>query len=264
LGHTARLWAYDPLEVPAGVVVEDAGEIIAKDELFHFMNPVTGRPDIGPFSDLFRFKLLAMRGGWYSDTDVICLQRDIPRCDYAWAQILPEVDPSALTPSQIKFPRRDPIVEELYKNCAEASRSIQSREHLGPDTFSRTVAKYAKPDAHWGSADEFYPIRWIETFKLWLPEFRDEVEKRVRSATFVSTMNSMHAYAKMTEKMPPRGSWLNAAFRSMAPEKMSSEHYTREETLARVRDYFRANKDWAPEELRQVSGRDIFDRLGFE
>jgi hypothetical protein len=264
LGHTARLWAYDPLDVPAGVVVEDASEIIPKEALFHFMNPVTGRPDVGPFSDLFRFKLLWMRGGWWSDTDVICLQRDIPPCDYAWAQITPEIDPSALAPSQIKFPRRDSIIEQLYKNCLEASRAIQSREHLGPDVFSKTLAGYPKPASHWGSADEFYPIRWIETFKLWLPEFRDEVAARARPAAFVSTMNSMHAYMNMADKMPPHGSWLDEAFRALAPEKMSAEHYTCEETLPRIRAYFLAQKAWAFKELAQTCGLDMLARLGLE
>ncbi|MCW2274670.1 hypothetical protein GJ654_11540 [Rhodoblastus acidophilus] len=264
LGHTARLWAYEPLEVPPGVLVEDANEIIPKEELFLYMNPVTRRLDVGPFSDLFRFKLLWMRGGWYSDTDVICLRPEFPVCDYAWAQIIPEIDPSALAPSQIRFPRHDPMIEHLYKNCLESSSAIQSREHLGPHVFSKTLAGYPTPASHWGSADEFYPIRWIETFKLWLPEFRDEVEARVRSAAFVSTMNSMHAYMDMADKMPPRGSWLDEAFRKLAPEKMVAEHYTCEETLPRIRAYFIAQKSWAFEELAQTCGVDMLARLGLE
>jgi hypothetical protein len=259
--HKVTLHAYEPLDVPRGVSLVDAGEIIPLDDLFLFSNPLTGKPDVGPFSDLFRFKLLWMRGGWWSDTDVICLSGDIPDCTYAWAQIVPEIDPGALSPSQIRFPQGDTLIEELYRNCLESSRSIESREHLGPKTFSRTLAKYPVPPGHWGSADEFYPIRWIETFKLWLPEFRDEVYARCRSAAFLSTMNSMHVYMDMLDKMPPRGSWLDDTYRALAPERMTEEHYTREDVLFRVRSFLRKNRHYAYSDLERTCGPELMERL---
>src|SRR5262245_10427352 len=57
-GHTFRLYTYRQLHVPTGVILMNAAEIIAENEVFYFNNPANGAPDLGPFSDLFRFKLL--------------------------------------------------------------------------------------------------------------------------------------------------------------------------------------------------------------
>ena len=70
-GHEHHLYAYGPLSgVPDGCVLRDANEILPRERVFR-------DPDIGSFcgvSDLFRYKLLLERGGWWMDLDVICLQ----------------------------------------------------------------------------------------------------------------------------------------------------------------------------------------------
>src|SRR5262245_45546789 len=78
MGHSYELFTYEWVAVPDGVRLRNAGEIIPKDDLFYWENPVTGKSDISPFSDLFRFKLLYERGGWWSDLDAICLTSEIP------------------------------------------------------------------------------------------------------------------------------------------------------------------------------------------
>ena len=75
-GHTPVLWAYDKncKNVPAGVHVNDAADILPMDRIFAY----TGNGDCregsyGGFSDLFRYHLLNKVGGWYCDMDVTCL-----------------------------------------------------------------------------------------------------------------------------------------------------------------------------------------------
>src|SRR5680860_790579 len=78
LGYRFHLYTYERVDVPAGVLLMDAKEIIPFEEMFYYRNPITGRDDLGPFSDLFRFRLLDMRGGWWTDIDTVCLSSDIP------------------------------------------------------------------------------------------------------------------------------------------------------------------------------------------
>ncbi len=80
-GHEFHLWLYDDLEtpLPPEVILEDASEIIPKDKIFYKkeIDPETGvgRGSVGaPFSDLFRFKLLYEKGGYWVDMDVTCLK----------------------------------------------------------------------------------------------------------------------------------------------------------------------------------------------
>ncbi len=80
-GHEFHLWLYDDLEtpLPKEVILEDASEIIPREKIFRKkdIDPETGvgKGSVGaPFSDLFRYKLLYMKGGTWVDMDVTCLK----------------------------------------------------------------------------------------------------------------------------------------------------------------------------------------------
>jgi mannosyltransferase OCH1-like enzyme len=70
-GHDYHLYAYDDLaNVPAGVVIKDANEILPAARIFKYTN----RPSYAGFANHFRYQLLFERGGWWADTDVVCLR----------------------------------------------------------------------------------------------------------------------------------------------------------------------------------------------
>ncbi|UXE67962.1 MAG: hypothetical protein KA713_05050 [Chryseotalea sp. WA131a] len=64
------LYCYDPISnVPAGVNLKDANEIIPREEVFIAHN------SYAIFADYFRSLLLYHNGGTWVDTDVVCLRR---------------------------------------------------------------------------------------------------------------------------------------------------------------------------------------------
>lgn len=70
-GHTYHLYSYNHLaDVPTGTVVKDAREILPESAIFQYKD----RPSYAGFSNYFRYKLLLERGGWWTDTDVVCLR----------------------------------------------------------------------------------------------------------------------------------------------------------------------------------------------
>lgn len=78
-GHTFHLWAYDNIitPLPAGVVVENANEIISAEKVFRYKHVNKyghGKGSVSGFSDIFRYKLLYEKGGWWVDMDVTCLK----------------------------------------------------------------------------------------------------------------------------------------------------------------------------------------------
>jgi hypothetical protein len=79
-GHKMRLFSYDQIDVPRGVVLEDASGIVEKNRLF------TVNGSVSAFSDIFRYEFILKHGEWWIDTDVYCLREDIPDCRYAWAR----------------------------------------------------------------------------------------------------------------------------------------------------------------------------------
>jgi hypothetical protein len=80
-GHDVVLWVYDKTceNVPSGVIIEDAGQIIHPDKVFLYSgNGDCRKGSCGGFSDIFRYNLLNKVGGWYCDTDVTCLKNFEP------------------------------------------------------------------------------------------------------------------------------------------------------------------------------------------
>lgn len=76
-GWRYHLYAYDDIEnLPDGVEVMDASLIVPRDEVFtEKAKSGAHKGSLGAFSDLFRYALLAKKGGLYCDTDVINLRR---------------------------------------------------------------------------------------------------------------------------------------------------------------------------------------------
>src|SRR5438552_1322014 len=70
-GHPFHLYVYDHVEgVPEQAKVCDANEIVPSSRIFFYSkhNSCAG------FANMFRYKLLLERGGWWVDTDVVCLR----------------------------------------------------------------------------------------------------------------------------------------------------------------------------------------------
>jgi hypothetical protein len=70
-GHAFHLYAYQDLpDLPAGAVLKDANDILPSSQIFQYPD----RKSFGAFANMFRYRLLLERGGWWTDTDVVCLR----------------------------------------------------------------------------------------------------------------------------------------------------------------------------------------------
>ena len=70
-GHPHHLYTYRSFpELPPGCVLKDANEILP--EKYVFKRSADG--SVASFSDWFRFELLNKKGGYYVDTDIVCLK----------------------------------------------------------------------------------------------------------------------------------------------------------------------------------------------
>jgi hypothetical protein len=265
MGHRFELYTYERVAVPTGVSLRNAGEIIPWSDVFYFNNTITGRQDIAPFVDLFRLKLLLERGGWWSDVDTICLSREIPTVGRAWAQELPELKPGAIGNSQIAFAADDPVVAELYRRCLALSKTaFPKRESLGPHLISEVIRELGLPADFFGTTNTFYPIRWIEMFKLWLPQFKDEISARAKDALFMPIYASFPQYIGLElDKLPPAGSFLGDICETyLKHERRAPRHLA--DDIVRGTNAFLSRNDWALDELANVAGEDVVRQLGLK
>ena len=80
-GHTVHLYVYDNISnVPSGVIIKDANEILDKSEIYRYKNG-----SVSAFSNLFRFTLLYKKGGYWIDADLLCVRPIKLNQDYVFS-----------------------------------------------------------------------------------------------------------------------------------------------------------------------------------
>lgn len=80
-GHRVTLFSYDALDdVPAGVELIDAAEILPRERMFFYKG--TRTPAV--FADLFRLELMAQERGIWVDCDVYCIKPYAGLPDYVF------------------------------------------------------------------------------------------------------------------------------------------------------------------------------------
>ncbi len=132
-GHDLHLYVYRrPPRLPAGVELRDAGEILPFSAVFR--NRIgRGKGSYACFADLFRYKLLCERGGWWVDANVCCLRPFDFAAPYVFA-----AEGDHVANGVFKAPAG---CELLRRCCAEAARYNHRRvvwNELG-ELFSRAV-----------------------------------------------------------------------------------------------------------------------------
>lgn len=79
-GYSFVLWTYnrEPYSVPPGAICKDANEILDRSAVFSYQRKNQfghGQGSFAGFSDIFRYRLLYLYGGWWTDMDITCLRR---------------------------------------------------------------------------------------------------------------------------------------------------------------------------------------------
>ena len=93
-GHDFHLYTYETVNnVPQGTTLKNAREICEFDDSIKISQGF-GKGSYAPFADYFRFQLLAKKGGWWVDLDVVCLKtfRGLPDAVVATSFEVPEGD----------------------------------------------------------------------------------------------------------------------------------------------------------------------------
>ena len=202
-GHSFHLYSYSKdLEVPSGVRWLDANQIIRSSEYFTY-NSGSGRGSHAAFSNLFRYKLLAEQGGWWVDTDVICLTSDVPDCEQFFAFQSDEIINGAV----LLFQPKDPLISACY---AESSRIRDKATwgQIGPFLMTRMVKQFNRSEE---AMDKMlcYPVHYREALDLLDPSKTSSLQEQVRHSSFLHLWNEMFRRANIVKSMlPPRGSLL--------------------------------------------------------
>ena len=139
-GHDFHLYVYGPLEgVPEGTVLKDANQILSKDEF----DPIRFS-SLGAFSDFFRHKLLLEKGGWWVDTDTVCLKPFDFDAPYVFSsEELQNASKTQHTNSgNIKVPAGSDIEQYIWNECLRTNPSKIPWGAVGPALVKRAVERF--------------------------------------------------------------------------------------------------------------------------
>jgi hypothetical protein len=164
-GHEYHLYVYEEIEnAPKGTVLKAADQILPESMIFQYRT----HPSYAGFSNFFRYRLLLHEGGWWVDTDVVCLRPfDFEAC-YVFAS--ERVDGRAVpTTAVIKVPPGSEMMAfnwHLCRACRNPSDVVWG-EH-GPKLMANAITKFGM-QAFVKDPDIFCPLAYNEWESLLLP-----------------------------------------------------------------------------------------------
>jgi hypothetical protein len=208
-GHSMEVASYGTLRnLPAGVRLLDAREFLPLDGL------VQGLLDSSHYSkvsDILRYRLLADGTRTWVDVDVVLLKDDLPPGPslfgmedqhHANTAIL-RLDPhSALTAR---------LIDETSGLDLEHVRGLPHGA-LSPVLLTRLVDELGLR-ANALARGVLYPIASRDLWRLFDPREREWCERAIADASTLHLWNEFLRRARLKERRPPRGSWLDRAMK---------------------------------------------------
>lgn len=207
-GHRYRVYSYSDLKLPPGVELHDARQVLAEDEIFLDVLPDGSVGNIAAFSDLFRYALLKRFGGWWVDTDVLLVGRDIPTSELYFGF----EDERYINGAILKAPAGHPLLQRLEERARAAGRSPR-RGSIGPRLVTDVVNEMGLANLA-ARQPEAYPLHYEEFLKLVTAETAKEVRRTIARSTFLHLWNEMFSAEKSPLlQAPERGSFMATAYR---------------------------------------------------
>jgi len=144
-GHEFHLYIYDqPDGVPARTRLCDANEIVPSSRIFFYSqhNSCAG------FANMFRYKLLLERGGWWVDMDTVCLRTFSFSEPYVFSSESAAVGRNedaghCANTGIIRTPPGTELMRYCWDYCDRKDNNALRWGDTGPRLFARAVGAYS-------------------------------------------------------------------------------------------------------------------------
>lgn len=134
-GHGYQIFTYEPpANIPAGVTVCDAAEILPRSAVFEYTN----HKSFAGFANFFRYKLLLERGGWWVDTDIVCVRPFDSLSEYVFASER-DGEKIAVNNGVIKAPAASEVMAYCWNECSNKDPAKLAWGETGPCLLTPAV-----------------------------------------------------------------------------------------------------------------------------
>lgn len=145
-GHEYHLYVYGEVKnIPMGTRVKEGDEILPVSMIFQYRR----EKSYSAFSNFFRYRLLLERGGWWVDTDTICLKPFGFEEEYVFSsEKLDSAD--FITSGVIGVPVASEVMRYTWQTCQAKNPQELVWGEVGPRLMAEAVRRfslerYAKP-----------------------------------------------------------------------------------------------------------------------
>lgn len=171
LGYTFHLYTYEKVKnVPKGTIIKDGNSIMKFDEVFSLKSSFL------PFSDIWRYKLLYEKGGYWVDLDMIALkvfdfdqdfvfssERTIQEGAYkSNAKFNPNI-------GVLKAPPKSDFYKEAYEKCLEYNKKNKNDDKLKYMKMLRKLIKTYKYEKYVFKPVYFCNLDWWNSKEAFMP-----------------------------------------------------------------------------------------------
>lgn len=189
-GHSFQLYVYEDVKnVPKETTLLDANSILPEEQIFR-LNRGSHAGSLTAFSDLFRFKLLLEKGGWWVDLDIVCLKPFDFNSPYViTSEYNSPNGPSGPSNAVFKVPKDDEFIEACFTEAMSLCLNPKDLR-FGENGFKliREMVKKHRLESFVTPPETFAPISW------W--EYRTLVE-HTNSFPDLSNSYAIHLYNEM-------------------------------------------------------------------
>jgi hypothetical protein len=193
--------------VPQGVTLADASTIISQREKDTFFSEFPGL--FAQFSDLFRYEMLARHGGWWVDTDVVCLTSSMP-AGTTW--IASGGRNGRVYNSIMHFPAGHPLMlsasDAAYRRLGTLEKS--PRTAIGPDLLTELNKEFDVP-VH--GRESCYKVASNRSVEFGEPDCAEKLSHELKSCPMLHWWAERFRAAKSSlDLLPPERSYLAQLF----------------------------------------------------
>jgi mannosyltransferase OCH1-like enzyme len=172
-GHDYHLYVYDRVgNIPAGVTINNGNEILPASSIFQYQKQAS----YAGFANFFRYKLLLERGGWWVDTDLVCLKPfDFP-AEHVFATEVCE-GREVVNSGIIKAPAGSPVMDYAWSVCRQKDPQQLVWGETGPKLMQEAVGRFAM-ERCCQPHSVFCPLAYYEWQQVLEPDADDLIDDR--------------------------------------------------------------------------------------
>jgi mannosyltransferase OCH1-like enzyme len=172
-GHQYHLYVYEDVKnIPEGTTVKDGNEILPAARIFQYKQQAS----YAGFSNFFRYKLLLERGGWWVDTDTVCLKPFDFSEEYVFSSEIAQGE-EVINCGICKVPAGSEVMAYAWGVCETKDPEKLVWGETGPGLMGSAVRKFSL-ERYKQPAEVFCPIGYADWEKVLDPEAELKLDER--------------------------------------------------------------------------------------